>query len=202
MTKRWGNVLSPYWAARVWALLNGLEFKGRPFGRGTWMEFLPSLYQPDPTLTNPQAAQQICSTCNWLGSLEFFHECFSGWPAVLPAIQRDTRTAIAKFAEKQNLTIPLKGEKDSWYIYDRCEICAHSLHAPYRMSLYKSVLPKGKKIKVYYLPHRSGGRCQQIQDLRNKYIRKHVPNAEIIEVCQKTKNVTTPSHRHHQLFSS
>ena len=38
----WGNVLSPYWAARTMAELGGYKFRvSGTFGAGTWMEYLP-----------------------------------------------------------------------------------------------------------------------------------------------------------------
>ena len=71
----WGNVLSPYWAARIYAELGGYEYTGRPIGPADgWMYHLPT--SADAKSVRAGVLDKFCR-CTM--SYEFYHACNYGW---------------------------------------------------------------------------------------------------------------------------
>lgn len=175
---RWGNVLSPYWMARAMAELGGHAYSGGSFGQGTWMELLPHKAPAKPA----QAAlfQAACRGCTGV-NLEYAHRCFYGWTRVLPTIQRETRLALTKFSERRSLPLP-QFEPDDWFVYDRCEIFRHPIHAPFAFSLYDEAIPCDARTRVLYFRARRSAACDVMKRARAARLRRKCPQRRVEEV--------------------
>mmetsp|Transcript_30508 Transcript_30508/g.60948 ORF Transcript_30508/g.60948 Transcript_30508/m.60948 type:complete len:224 (-) Transcript_30508:872-1543(-) len=78
----WGNTLSPYWAARVYAELGGYRFSGIPLGKeNEWMRNLPTSAESKPARREALKSFCICRRQRhktWK-QYKFFHSCNYGW---------------------------------------------------------------------------------------------------------------------------
>ena len=91
--QNWGNILSPYWAGRAMAELGGYDYNGNhnTFGRGTWMEFLPT--SAPARVPNKDVFDKVCNKCN---RYRYYHElpCIDGWSHIAPEIMINTQEAL------------------------------------------------------------------------------------------------------------
>jgi len=147
----WGNVLSPYWAARAMAKIGGYAYLGKTFGHGTWMEFLPTT----STALRPrkQIFDEICVNCE---SYEFFHKgsCSAGWGVIAPEILKDTRSAILQEYNRtgDQYNWDFFGPND-WLIYNRCVVLNHVSQAPGVLRTY-DVIPTEGQFNVFIMDGR------------------------------------------------
>ena len=150
----WGNVLSPYWAARAMAELGGYEYIGGKVGPNTWMEFLPR--SAPPRLPNKDIFQNVCRHCT---SYEFFHkgECSQGWGSIAPVVLHDTRNAILQHSNRapkeETDAIFNFFQPNDWLVYNRCVVFGHGAHAPGVLRTYDSIPSKGA-FNVYIMTGR------------------------------------------------
>ena len=152
-TRDWGNMLSPYWAARTMAELGGYEFRLQDtFMNGTWMQYLPS-YAP-ARYPREDIYLKVCSKCT---HFTFFHfgECANGWGQMAPMIREDTRNALLKYSklnatQEENNQIFNFFKPADWLIYNRCLLFKHWLYAPGVLRTY-SVLPESGEFNVFIM---------------------------------------------------
>ncbi|CAB9523612.1 expressed unknown protein [Seminavis robusta] len=82
-------------------------------------------------------------------------------------------------------------DKDDWLIYDRCQILDHVLHGFGTLSVY-DVIPSNGSFTIYSLSGRKEGLgvlCDELQEIRNDYIRSRNPNVTIFELQESNRNV-------------
>ena len=186
----WGNILSPYWAARVMAQLGGYEYQGSVLGRGTWMEFLPTKVSRRPP--KPELYNHICNTCNrW----KYFHECHYGWGYIQKTIFHDTRNAIETYVQIQNKTdlmntyVTNQFQATDWLIYDRCCIFCHGTHGISDIHAYDNIPTEGTFTvytlsPTYHDTDESNGMCQPVlHKLRDVYLKWRNPNITIVPLA-------------------
>ena len=180
-SRNYGNVLSPYWAARVLAELGGYKFEGKKFGKGTFMEFLPTKVPAKPSRKH-ELERFLCNCPQRLG---YYHECPYGHGNIAETIRHDTRMALRQFAagrseEEQRKALGSMFKKDDWLIYDRCCLLGHSLHGFATLSVY-DVLPTEGAYTVYSLSGREEGEqsCEELHRIRDEYIKSRNPNITI-----------------------
>ena len=192
VSQNWGNVLSPYWAARAVAELGGYEYNGNSFGRGTWMEYLPT--KAPPRLPRKDRFHVLCSKCT---HYEFFHrgECSAGFGAIAPAILTDTRAAITQQAQrahpKEVNQIFNFFQQQDWLIYHRCQIMDHKAHAPAVLCTY-DVIPDQGNFTVYVMKGRPEDPlqlCDILVQESSQYIQKRNPNITVTILPQSTPYV-------------
>jgi len=178
----WGNVLSPYWAARTIAEFGGYVYKGRKFGPNTWMEYLPT-WAP---ARHPQRErfENICKHCP---HYEFFHkgQCSEGWGYMADAIGEDTRNAILmhskRAAQRENDEIFNFFQPTDWLIYNRCCVFGHGAHAPGVLRTYDSIPSEGS-FRVFIMKGRKEDKfdlCGEIINMSLEYIKKRNPHTNI-----------------------
>jgi hypothetical protein len=144
VSENWGNVLSPYWAARSIAELGGYQYKGSKFGQGSWMEFLPT-YAP-ARVSNKELFQQVCGRCT---NYKFFNkgECSEGWSHIAPAIMNETQCAIKEHAKRapkeENDKIFDFFHPNDWLVYNRCCVFKHGEIAPGVLKTFDAIPTKG-----------------------------------------------------------
>eukprot|EP00977_Amphora_coffeiformis_P001080 scaffold223_cov145-Amphora_coffeaeformis.AAC.4 len=194
-SKRWGNALSSYWAARAMAILGGYSFQGAtgpaPFWHGdqesvvyhsSWMEFLPKQV-PAPQYPQPELFARACSCVS-----EHFHGCVAGWGAIRDDVIKGTRAAMESYVESQPPSLrpsSLQFEPTDWVVYERCCIFCHKNHGFSNILAY-DVLPKDGSYTIYTLSppdvdEADGhGLCGPLQELRNAYIRQRNPDVKIV----------------------
>ncbi len=120
-TGNWGNVLSPYWAARTMAHLGGYAYEGSRFGGKTWMNYLPTK-APPPQRSQNEMFQQTCMKCK---KYVYFHngDCASGWGQMASVISSDTRSALLQYSKQapkgENDAVHNFFRPDDWLIYNR-----------------------------------------------------------------------------------
>lgn len=189
-SRAWGNVLSPYWAARVMAQLGGYDYQGSVLGQGTWMEFLPTMVSRRPP--KPELYNRVCSTCTrW----EYFHECHYGWGYIQKTIFHDIRNAIETYVQIHNKTelinvhVTNQFQATDWLIYDRCCIFCHGTHGISDIYAYDNIPTEGT-FTVYTLSppyhkiHESNGMCQPaLHKLRDVYLKWRNPNITIVPLA-------------------
>lgn len=148
-SKNWGNSLSPYWAARAMAELGGYRYEGPAFGRGSWMEFLPTV--AEARAPQKETFDQVCSRCK---AYIYFNkgECSEGWSHIAPAIREDTQNALLKHSKRApqhevDAIFNFFGP-DDWLINNRCCIFAHIEFAPGVLQTY-DVIPTEGSFNVY-----------------------------------------------------
>ena len=200
MCSRWGNVLSPYWMGRAIGELSGRSYTGGVFGRGSWMEYLPTAAEAKKARIDKW--EHACTLCTHSNSWEFAHTCLAGWPSILPTMQKDTRSALVKYSQEKKTGIPWHtshekdqpgpGKDNEWVIYDRCttgenNICGHPEYGPSGFSFYLH-LPKNTKLVIHVqTPDGSqvGKVCKRFQDAREEFLKRYTLT---LDVCH------TPSH--------
>ena len=180
---RWGNVLSPYWAARAMAELGGFSYVGKTFGRGSWMEHLPARAPAKP----PQL-QKYLRACK-CAKFVYFHDCEHGWAEIGATIAKDTRTAVRSYAatvpNKSLAQIPFTWNDTDWLIYERCCILCHPGHGFVNIHAM-DVLPKTGSYNVYTLTPRGidqsegNGMCGRLHALRDEYIKWRNPHVNLV----------------------
>ncbi|KAL7484029.1 hypothetical protein ACHAW6_009680 [Cyclotella cf. meneghiniana] len=155
VSENWGNVLSPYWAARAMAELGGYQYRGNVFGRGSWMEFLPTTAPARES--RKDVFENVCRACT---SYEFFHkgECSEGWSAIAPSVMQDTQRAIIEHSkqasdEEKNAIFSFFNPSD-WLIYNRCVVFRHSEHSPGVLRTYAAI-PTNGEFNVYIMMGRN-----------------------------------------------
>lgn len=178
---RWGNVISPYWAARTIAELGGYDYRGEAFGEGTWMYHLPTKAKARPQVQS-ELFNRVC-TCDF----EFFHACTYSAGYIADTVATDTRMAIrthAKTLSNKTQRAIFDWKRTDWLIYDRCcLVCPPqgfvNIHA-------FDVLPQTGNYTIYTLTqknadkHEGAGLCGKLHQLRDAYIRRHNPNVTIV----------------------
>jgi hypothetical protein len=184
-SKNWGNVLSPYWAARTMAELGGYEYKGGKFGKGTWMEYLPT--QAAAKSPRPEVFFKACD-CDY--SFAYFHECNYGWGEISATIRNNTRSAILKYAKErpQNEVDAVFKHfgQDDWVIYDRCTNMIDGVHGVGTLQTY-DVIPTTGSFTVYTLVGRREDPfdfTDFFHDEIDKYLRKRNPDVKIVRLRQ------------------
>jgi hypothetical protein len=184
-SENWGNVLSPYWAARAMAELGGYEYKGGKFGKGTWMEYLPT--QAAAKSPRPEVFFKACD-CDC--RLVFFHACNYGWGEISATIRNNTRSAILKYAKErpQNEVDAVFKHfgQDDWVIYDRCTNMLDRVHGIGTLQTY-DVIPTTGSFTVYRLVGRREDPfdfAAFLHDEVDKYLRKRNPEVKIVRLRQ------------------
>jgi len=182
---RWGNVLSPYWAARTMAQLGGYEYRGRSFGPRTWMQHLPT--QADATTPKKKLYDRACACRKW----EYFHVCQYGWGDIQGTIQKDTRAALKKYAETRpssEVQAYQFWSGDDWLIYERCCVLCHGAHGFGNIHVYDAI-PINTSVTVFTLSppniDESEGNelCGQLHMRRDAYPRSRNPQISIVELA-------------------
>jgi len=190
----WGNMLSPYWAARAYAELGGYAFEGGPIGpENGWMRYLPTeVAAQDP---KPKELHRFCN-CTYGHSPAkriylYFHRC-NGWGDIYQTIRNDTRNALQLFMETQNSSqkhkaVGLFGDKD-WLVYNRCNIFNHAEQGFGSVDVYDAI-PSTGKFTVFTLSNygrRGGvedqGLCPELDQVRDKRIKWRNPNLRIVSL--------------------
>ena len=188
-SQNWGNVLSPYWAARIEAELGGYNYVDNVFGKKSWMQYLPTTVpakQPRPT-----EFERFCNCYPPGKSYEYYHGCPFGWGETYRTIRNDTRNALKHFSaerprEEQDLVFDFFGPND-WLIYDRCNLLDHYGHGFGTLSTY-NVIPTTGAFTVYTISGRMEGLgaefCPKFHQIRNDYIRQRIPRVRVISLEQ------------------
>lgn len=182
VSNNWGNVLSPYWAARSMAELGGYQYKGAVFGKGSWMEYLPT-YAPART-SNPELFHQVCKRCT---HYEFFHrgECSEAWSHISLAIANDTQNAIEEHARRapreENDQIFNFFQPKDWLVYNRCCVFDHSQFAPGVLATFDAI-PTVGAFNVYIMMGRDEDPfrlCKIIVKESIEYMQSRNPNINV-----------------------
>ncbi|KAL3785673.1 hypothetical protein HJC23_008709 [Cyclotella cryptica] len=182
VSENWGNVLSPYWAARAMAELGGYQYRGNTFGRGSWMEFLPTTALA--RASRKDVFENVCRTCT---SYEFFHkgECSEGWSSIAPAVMEDTQRAILehskKSSEEEKNAIFNFFNPNDWLIYNRCVVFRHSEHSPGVLRTYDAIPTEGE-FSVYVMMGRnedSFNLCNILVNESIEYMKRRNPSINV-----------------------
>jgi hypothetical protein len=186
---RWGNVLSPYWAARAMAELGGYQYAGAAFGEGTWMELLPT-HADAPSSTRPARFVRACQCGE---SFVYFHRCNFGWGEIFATIRTDTRMALSNYSTTRPIEERDAYEKlfqpNDWLIYERCCILCHSEHGFGGLRTYDSIPAQGEEnFTIFTLTqnqideegNEGMGLCHRLHEEAMQSIRRRNPNVQIV----------------------
>lgn len=164
------------------AELGGYNYTGASFGKGTWMEYLPTSAEAVPP--KPDLFKLACECESPDGD---FHACTHSAGYIGDTIANGTRSAIRKFATSQPQETQdaiFKWKETDWLIYDRC--CLKCPPQGFVNIHAFDVLPKEGSYTVYTLAQKDadkyegGGLCGKLHQLRDEYIMKHNSNITIV----------------------
>ena len=185
-SNNWGNTLSPYWQARGAAFLMGSSFTCN-WGTNTWMKFLPGPTTPPSSnsscvKTYPELFYRMCNDSGPDCNMVYAHKCAGAWNYIQDVVQKNTRSAMERWAAINNQTIPFFTTSEI-VVYDRCErgtILGHDEHGPIGYSAFQYIPRTVTIVRQVYAAARNTSFCNALRQSQIAYLHRIRPDITVI----------------------